>query len=103
LREAVAQRCAESITAGLVDTAAGLLARHGDLPRAIRLYAAADHWRAGTRRTEPEHTEAARVHAGARAALTADRYAAERTRGASLGVTEVLRELATAEPPVESR
>ncbi|OIJ95579.1 BTAD domain-containing putative transcriptional regulator [Streptomyces monashensis] len=103
LREAVAQGCAESITAALVDTAAGLLARHGDLPRAIRLYAAADHWRAGTPRAEPEDTEAARVHADARAALPADRYAAERTRGASLGATEVLRELAPAEPPVESR
>ncbi|QHA09735.1 AAA family ATPase [Streptomyces broussonetiae] len=93
LREAVAQRCAEAITAGVVDTAAGLLARHGDLPRALRLYAAADHWRAGAPRPEPERTDAARVHAGARAALPADRYAAERTRGASFGVAEVLHEL----------
>ncbi|KOV56305.1 ATP-binding protein, partial [Streptomyces sp. MMG1121] len=93
LREAVAQRCAESITAGLVDVAAWLLARLGDLPGAIRLFAAADHWRDGNRRPEPERGRAAQVHADARAALPADRYAAERARGASLDVTEVLREL----------
>lgn len=95
LREAVAQRCAETITAGLVDAAARLLARHGDLPGAVRLYAAADHWRDGTARPEPERGEAARVHAEARAALPAERYTAEHTRGAHLGVAEVLRELDT--------
>ncbi|MFF9085594.1 ATP-binding protein [Streptomyces sp. NPDC014991] len=95
LREAVEQGCAESITAGLVDVAAGLLARLGDLPGAIRLFAAADHWRDGRRRPEPERGDAARVRAGARAALPADRYAAESARGASLGVEDVLRELGT--------
>ncbi|MFB0616530.1 BTAD domain-containing putative transcriptional regulator [Streptomyces sp. AGS-58] len=93
LREAAEQGCGESITAGLVDVAAGLLARHGDLPGAIRLFAAADHWRDGRRRPEPERGDAARVRAGARAALPADRYAAESARGASLGVADVLREL----------
>ncbi|WBO65354.1 BTAD domain-containing putative transcriptional regulator [Streptomyces camelliae] len=93
LREAVAQRCAESITAGLVDTAAWLLARSGDLACAIRLYAAADCWRDGNPRSQPERDQAARVHADARAALPDGRYAAERARGASLGVAEVLREL----------
>ncbi len=38
LRQAVADRCAETITAGLVDVAAGVLARLGDLPRALRLF-----------------------------------------------------------------
>ncbi|WP_189296966.1 AfsR/SARP family transcriptional regulator [Streptomyces cinerochromogenes] len=93
LRRAVADRCAESITAGLVDVAAGLLARLGDLPGALRLFAAADHWRDGRGRPEPERSEAARVRAGARAALPADRYAAECARGATLGVTDVLEEL----------
>ncbi|MFJ7151296.1 BTAD domain-containing putative transcriptional regulator [Streptomyces sp. NPDC100445] len=93
LREAVALGCAETITAGLVDIAADLLARAGDLPGAVRLFAAADHWRDGRRRPEPERGVAARVLAGARAALPADRYAAESARGASLGVTDVLREL----------
>ncbi|MFI2765640.1 BTAD domain-containing putative transcriptional regulator [Streptomyces echinatus] len=96
LCEAVDHRCAESITAGLVDVAACLLARLGDLPGAIRLFAAADHWREGRRRPEPERTEAARVRAGARAALPADRYAAECARGASLRVADVLRELSAA-------
>ncbi|WP_435858188.1 AfsR/SARP family transcriptional regulator [Streptomyces olivaceoviridis] len=93
LREAVDHRCAESITAGLVDVAAGLLARLGDLPGALRLFAAADHWRDGLDRPEPERGEAARVRATARAALPADRYAAECARGASFGVADVLREL----------
>ncbi|MBL1107760.1 winged helix-turn-helix domain-containing protein [Streptomyces sp. 5-8] len=96
LREATAHQCAESITAGLLDVAAGLLARLGELPGAIRLFAAADHWREGRRRPEPERTVAARVRAGARAALPADRYAAECARGASLGVADVLRELGAA-------
>ncbi|WP_369390281.1 BTAD domain-containing putative transcriptional regulator [Streptomyces sp. CG1] len=93
LREAVAQRCAESITAGLADIAAGLQARRGDLAGAVRLFAAADHWRDGNLRPEPERSEALRVRAGARVALSAERYAAERARGASLDVTDVLREL----------
>ncbi|WP_437114929.1 BTAD domain-containing putative transcriptional regulator [Streptomyces flaveolus] len=93
LREAVDHQCAESITAGLVDVAAGLLARLGDLPGALRLFAAADHWRDGLDRPEPERGEAARVRARARAVLPADRYAAECARGASFGVADVLREL----------
>ncbi|POX58395.1 AfsR family transcriptional regulator [Streptomyces sp. Ru62] len=93
LREAVDHQCAESITAGLVDVAAGLLARLGDLPGALRLFAAADHWRDGLDRPEPERGEAARVRAEAGAALPADRCAAECARGASMGVADVLREL----------
>ncbi|MFH7337047.1 ATP-binding protein [Streptomyces sp. KHY 26] len=90
LDEAVGLRCAESITGGLVDAAAGLLARLGDLPGAVRLYEAADHWRDGRPRSEPERTEAARVRAAARAALPADRYAAERARGARHDAADVL-------------
>ncbi|MFI5684770.1 BTAD domain-containing putative transcriptional regulator [Streptomyces sp. NPDC051636] len=93
LREAVERRCAEAITAALVDIAADLLARLGDLPGAVRLFAAADHWRGGHPRPEPAHTVAERVDAAARAALPPDRYAAERTRGASLTADGVLREL----------
>ncbi|MEU0856722.1 BTAD domain-containing putative transcriptional regulator [Streptomyces griseofuscus] len=93
LEEAVAVRCAESVTGGMVDAAAGLFARLGDLPAAIRLYAAADHWRDGCPRSEPERTEAARIRADARAALPADRYAAEQARGAGYDASDVLREL----------
>ncbi|MER6030527.1 BTAD domain-containing putative transcriptional regulator [Streptomyces sp. NPDC001851] len=101
LRDAAAQRCSEAITAVLVDTAAGLRARCGDLAGAVRLFAAADRWRDGNPRPEPEHSKAARVQADARAALPADRYAAERARGASLDVAGVLRELGVPQAAVE--
>ncbi|MFQ3556821.1 BTAD domain-containing putative transcriptional regulator [Streptomyces gramineus] len=93
LREAMEARCAEVITAALVDVAADLLARIGDLAGAVRLFAATDHWRAGGPRSEPERTRAEQIDAVARTALTPDRYAAERTRGASLTEEDVLREL----------
>ncbi|MER6538897.1 BTAD domain-containing putative transcriptional regulator [Streptomyces sp900105755] len=93
LREAVAYRCAEVITAALVDVGADLLARLGDLAGAVRLYAAAEHWRAGSVRPEPERTRAEEVDAAARASLTPQRYAAERSRGASLTEEDALREL----------
>ncbi|WDM11501.1 winged helix-turn-helix domain-containing protein [Streptomyces lavenduligriseus] len=93
LREAVDHRCAEAVTAGLADAAACLLARYGDLPAAVRLFSAADGWRDGVPRPEPERGEAARVHAGARAALGPERYAAECARGAVLDAADVLREL----------
>ncbi|MEU3032424.1 ATP-binding protein [Streptomyces incarnatus] len=93
LEQAVSVGCAETVTGGMVDVGAGLLARLGDLPGALRLYAAADHWRAGCPRSEPERTEAARIRAGARAALPADRYAAEQARGAAYDAADVLREL----------
>jgi predicted ATPase/DNA-binding SARP family transcriptional activator len=96
LRRAAEQRCAESITGGIVDIAAGLLGRLGDLPRAVRLYEASDRWREGLRRSEPERSEAAEVLAAARATLSHDRFEAERTRGAAYGVAEVLEDLAEA-------
>ncbi|MFD3588893.1 BTAD domain-containing putative transcriptional regulator [Streptomyces sp. NPDC058683] len=93
LREAMEARCAEVITAALADVGADLLARLGDLAGAVRLFAAADHWRAGSVRPEPERTRAAEIDAAAHAALTPERYAAERSRGASLTEEHVLREL----------
>ncbi|MFI1761981.1 BTAD domain-containing putative transcriptional regulator [Streptomyces sp. NPDC020800] len=98
LREAMERRCAESITAGLVDTGADLLARLGDLPGAIRLFTAAEQWRDGHPRPEPERTQAERIDADARAALSPDRYAAERARGAALGPDDVLRQLEQTAP-----
>ncbi|MEU9387768.1 tetratricopeptide repeat protein, partial [Streptomyces sp. NPDC048279] len=93
LREAMEARCAEVITAALADVGADLLARLGDLAGAVRLFAATDHWRAGTGRSEPERTRAERIDAAARAALAPSRYAAERARGASLTEEDVLRAL----------
>jgi len=61
LRTAVEQRCSEVVTAALVDRAAEALALLGDLPRAVRLLAAADHWRDGLPRSLPERAHADRV------------------------------------------
>ncbi|MFD4508618.1 BTAD domain-containing putative transcriptional regulator [Streptomyces sp. NPDC058457] len=95
LSEAVEYRCAEVITAALVDVGADMLARLGDLTGAVRLYAAADHWRAGSVRPQPERTRAEEVDAAARATLSPQCYAAERKRGASLTEEDALRELSS--------
>ncbi|MFC9932414.1 BTAD domain-containing putative transcriptional regulator [Streptomyces sp. NPDC127190] len=102
LDQAVEQRCAESITGGLVDTGAWLLARLGDLPGALRLYEASDRWRAGRPRPEPERGRARRVFADARAVLPAGRYEAERARGAGFDVADVLRELRAGTPSADA-
>ncbi|MFJ5842717.1 BTAD domain-containing putative transcriptional regulator [Streptomyces shenzhenensis] len=93
LREAAAQRCAESVTAGLADIGAELLAALGDLPGAVRLLAAGDHWRAGRPRPAPERTSVERIEAAARAGLSPGRCAVERARGASLTVEDVVDQL----------
>ncbi|MEU5091667.1 BTAD domain-containing putative transcriptional regulator [Streptomyces sp. NPDC021356] len=93
LRTAVAQRCAEVVTAALVDGAAEMLARLGEQARAVRLLAAADRWRDGRPRLVPERETAERVEGAARAALTAGCLAAERARGAALTADDVLAEL----------
>uniref|UniRef100_UPI003CC68A69 ATP-binding protein n=1 Tax=Streptomyces carpinensis TaxID=66369 RepID=UPI003CC68A69 len=96
LRSAVEQRCSEVVTAALVDLAVQPLADLGDLPRAVRLLAAADHWRDGRPRPMPERLKAERIEATARAALTPDRCTAERSRGAALTVDDLLAELTEA-------
>ncbi|MFF9814724.1 ATP-binding protein [Streptomyces sp. NPDC014006] len=96
LREAVATRCSEVVTSSLADMAADLLARLGDLPRALRLLAASDGWRDGRPRPQPERSTADRVDSAARAELSAAAYAAERARGAALAVGDALGELEAA-------
>ncbi|WP_427921067.1 BTAD domain-containing putative transcriptional regulator [Streptomyces sp. cg40] len=98
LREAVELRCAEVVTAALMDFAATLLAELGELPGAVRLFAAADRLRGGHPRPMPERARTERIEETARAALGAERYAAERARGESLTVDEVLTELPYPEP-----
>ncbi|MER6531386.1 BTAD domain-containing putative transcriptional regulator [Streptomyces sp. NPDC001508] len=93
LREAAAQGCAETVTAGLADIGAQLVAALGDLPGAVRLLAAGDHWRAGRPRPVPERTRAERIESAALAGLSPGRCAAERARGASLTVDDVLEQL----------
>ncbi|GCB47988.1 BTAD domain-containing putative transcriptional regulator [Streptomyces sp. NL15-2K] len=96
VREAVEWRCAEAITAALVDGSAALLSDLGDHARVARLLAAAQHWRGGHPRPMPERANAERAEAAARAGLSAGRYEEEYTRGASLTPADVLRELGEA-------
>ncbi|WP_093628163.1 BTAD domain-containing putative transcriptional regulator [Streptomyces sp. 3213.3] len=98
LREAVELRCAEVVTAALGDHAATLLAELGELPRAVRLFAASDRLRGGHPRPMPERARTERIQETARTALGAERYAAERARGESLTVDQVLTELPYPEP-----
>ncbi|MDQ0933715.1 ATP/maltotriose-dependent transcriptional regulator MalT [Streptomyces turgidiscabies] len=94
LREAVSQRCAEVITAALADSAARLLALLGDLPRAVRLFAASESWRGGHPRPMPDRARAQEAASAARAVLGAEGYESERTAGSGLTVEDVLGELA---------
>jgi len=94
LRRAVAEHCAETVTAGIVDEAANLLGRLGDFPRTARLLAAGERLRGGLPRALPERTETERTEAAARTALGLDRYATECARGAALTMDEIIGELA---------
>jgi hypothetical protein len=92
----VERRCADVVTATLVDSAAVLLCDLGDHPRAVRLLAAAEQWRGGEPRPMPERAETERAEAAARAALRAEEYEAEYARGAALTVDDLLAELGEA-------
>jgi tetratricopeptide (TPR) repeat protein len=96
LRQAVTDQCAEAITSSIVDGAANLLGRLGDFPRAARLLAAADELRGPHPRPAPQHTDAERTDAAARACLGPERHEAERSRGSSLTTADVLHELTEA-------
>ncbi|RPF34611.1 BTAD domain-containing putative transcriptional regulator [Streptomyces sp. TLI_185] len=96
VREAVERRCADVVTATLVDGAAVLLSDLGDHPRAVRLLAAAKHLRGGEPRLMPERAKAERAEAAARAALCAEEFEAESTRGAALTADDLLAELGEA-------
>ncbi|MFF4036380.1 BTAD domain-containing putative transcriptional regulator [Streptomyces sviceus] len=93
VREAIEKRCSDVVVATLVDSAAVLLCDLGDLPRAVRLLAAAERWRGGDQRSHPERVEAERAQADARTGLGPVRYAAEHTRGTALTPDEALAEL----------
>ncbi|KOG25432.1 ATP-binding protein, partial [Streptomyces viridochromogenes] len=96
LRVAVEKECADVITAALTDAAADLLTRLGDHPRAVRLLAASERRRGGHPRPLPERAHAERAETAARAALGAERFTAERTRGTALTYDDVLHDLAEA-------
>ncbi|KUM79677.1 AfsR/SARP family transcriptional regulator [Streptomyces curacoi] len=96
LHLAVANRCADVITTTLVDAAADLLTDLGDHPRSVRLLAASERWRRGHPRPLPERAHAERAEAAARAALGAERFTAEHTKGTALTQDDVQRDLAEA-------
>ncbi|WP_406493879.1 winged helix-turn-helix domain-containing protein [Streptomyces sp. NBC_01604] len=96
LHEAVEKRCADVVTAAVVDSAAELLSRLGDHPRAVRLLAAGEHWRGGHPRPMPERAAAERAEAAALAALGAGPYETEHATGVTLTVDEVLSDLSQA-------
>ncbi|MER5943262.1 BTAD domain-containing putative transcriptional regulator [Streptomyces sp. NPDC001928] len=96
LRMAVENRTADVITTTLADAAADLLSRLGDPARAVRLLAAAEHWRRGHPRRLPERAHAERTEADTRIALGAERFTAEYARGAALTHDDVLHDLAEA-------
>ncbi|MFD3614005.1 BTAD domain-containing putative transcriptional regulator [Streptomyces sp. NPDC058676] len=96
LREAVEKRCADAVVAAVMDSAADLLSRLGDHPRAVRLFASGEHWRGGHPRPMPERAAAERAQCAARAALGVERYETEHARGASLTVDGVLDDLGEA-------
>ncbi|MFI7499645.1 BTAD domain-containing putative transcriptional regulator [Streptomyces sp. NPDC049687] len=96
LRRALADQCAEAVVSAVVEGAVEQLARLGDFPRAARLLAAADRVRGPHARAALQHSCAEETEAAARRALGAERYAAERSRGSHLTVTDVLAELTEA-------
>ncbi|WP_308406833.1 BTAD domain-containing putative transcriptional regulator [Streptomyces sp. AC555_RSS877] len=93
LRVAVEKRCADVVAAAVMDSAADLLSRLGDHPRAVRLFAAGEHWRGGHPRPMPERATAERAESAARVALGVERYETEHAQGASLTVDAVLDDL----------
>ncbi|MFF4350682.1 BTAD domain-containing putative transcriptional regulator [Streptomyces sp. NPDC001530] len=103
LREAVDDRCADVVAAGLVDVAASLLTEIGEHPPAIRLLAAGTRWRQGHPRPARERAEAERTEAAAMAALGPARYESERSTGSDFTTDDALRDLAEAlkEHPAE--
>ncbi|MGC0331026.1 putative ATPase/DNA-binding SARP family transcriptional activator [Streptomyces sp. SAI-170] len=93
LRRAVADHCADPVTAGLTESLAVLLGRLGDHPRAARFLAAADRLRDGRPRTMPEAAHVERTLAAVGEALGAERLEQETAQGRTLTVDDVLDEL----------
>ncbi|MFJ5260453.1 ATP-binding protein [Streptomyces sp. NPDC088387] len=93
LRRAHAEGCAEPVVAALLDSAADLLARLGDFPRAARVLAAADTLLGPVARLSPESEQVERTGAAIREALGPAGHAAERARGATLTAEALVREL----------
>ncbi|MGW0839352.1 BTAD domain-containing putative transcriptional regulator [Streptomyces sp. NPDC002787] len=98
LRTAVDNRCAETVTAAMADSAATVLSGLGDHPCAVRLLAAGNSWRGDHPRPLPLPDEhgAERAEAAALAALGPTRYEAEHTVGTAYTPTDALSDLSKA-------
>ncbi|MET9411647.1 BTAD domain-containing putative transcriptional regulator [Streptomyces sp. NPDC002935] len=96
VREAIDERCADVVAAGLVEVAACLLAEVDAHPVATRLLAAGTRWRGGDLRPARESADVRRSEAAALAALGPDRYESERARGSGYTQEEALSDLAEA-------
>ncbi|MFD0077095.1 ATP-binding protein [Streptomyces sp. NPDC127166] len=88
-------QCADFITNSLAEGLAIALAEAGEAELAVRVMAAADHWRRDTPRSVPELRDSESVTALGLAALGASGLEAARAAGSGLGPDEVL---ALAEP-----
>ncbi|UUU23231.1 BTAD domain-containing putative transcriptional regulator [Streptomyces sp. DSM 40750] len=100
LRTAVDNRCAETVTAAMADSAATVLSGLGDHPCAVRLLAAGTSWRGGHPRPLPDRHDAERAETAALAALGPTRYEAEHTTGTAYTPTDALHDLAKALKPI---
>ncbi|MFI7339428.1 AfsR/SARP family transcriptional regulator [Streptomyces sp. NPDC050085] len=96
LSDAVLGRCAETVTAGLIDIGAELVGRDGDMARAVRLFAASDRLRDGQERPMPERAEYEAVEARARTELGDTGYETAYAAGTALGQEQILAELSPA-------
>jgi hypothetical protein len=83
----VDNRCAETVTAALADSAAAVLSRLGEHARAVRLLAAAAGWRGNHPCPLPEHDEHERTRAAALTALGRERYVAGHRTGRTYTMT----------------
>ncbi|MCX5284257.1 BTAD domain-containing putative transcriptional regulator [Streptomyces sp. NBC_00198] len=96
VREAVDERCADVVVAGLVEAAAAFLGRLDAHPAATRLMAAGTTWRGGLPRAARERAEAERTETAARASLGPERYESERAEGSGYTMAEAQSDLAEA-------
>ncbi|MHA5047888.1 AfsR/SARP family transcriptional regulator [Streptomyces sp. SD15] len=96
LLAAVAGQCSDVVMAGLVESAATLLSKLGDHPRAVRLLAAGTRWRGAHPRPVSECADADRAEAAAHTALGPGRHESERTRGTGFTTDDALGDLAEA-------
>ncbi|MFD5425256.1 ATP-binding protein [Streptomyces sp. NPDC127084] len=93
LRRGRDAQCSELVVAHLAESAATVLPLLGEERLAVRLVAAAGAWRGDCPRSVSEQRMADEVECRARASLGDEKFAAERTAGARLSLTEAVEAL----------